>query len=105
MVMVMYLARAVLKVIWSKEQESKERQEKELQPVFQAQQVPGDKDDDEGVYGDDQVPLQAGKHLEDLSKCQGAGDHNKHCPESLGAEHKWEEAEQEEEKLHERGED
>ena len=36
MVMVMYLARAVLKVIWSKEQESKEREEKELQPVFQA---------------------------------------------------------------------
>ena len=90
-------------MIWSKEQESKQREEKKLQPVFQAEEVPG-KDNDEGDYGD-QVPLQAGKHLEGLSKGKGTCDDNKHCPESLGAEDKGEEAEEEDEELHEGGED
>ena len=52
-----------------------------------------------------QVPLQAGKHLKGLSKNKGTSDHNKNCPESLGAEDKGEEAEEEDEELHEGGED
>ena len=99
-----YLARAVLKVIWSKEKESKEREEKKLQPVFQAEKVPGGKGGDEGDHGD-QAPLQAGKHLEGLSKGKGTCDDHKHRPESLGAEDQGEEAEEEEEELHEGGED
>ena len=102
----MYLARAVLKVIRSKEKKSKEREEEKLQPVFQAEKVPGDKDDDVGDGDCDyQVPLQAGKHLEELPKDQGTGDDNKHRPESVGAKHEGEEAEEEEEELHERGEE
>ena len=91
-------------MIWSKEKESKEREEKKLQPVFQTEKVPGGKDDDEGDHGD-QAPLQAGKHLEGLSKGKGTCDDHKHCPESLGAEDKGEEAEEEDEELHEGGED
>ena len=91
-------------MIWRKEKESKEREEKKLQPVFQTEKVPGGKGDDEGDHGD-QAPLQAGEHLEGLSKGKGTCDDHKHHPESLGAENKGEEAEEEEEELHERGEE
>ena len=107
-IMASHLARAILKVIRSKEQEGKQREKKELQPVFQTQQIPDDNDNDQEHEDDDdaeQSPLQAGKHLEELPKDQGTGDDDKHRPESVGAKHEGEEAEEEEEELHERGEE
>ena len=51
------------------------------------------------------VPLQTGKHLQGLPKYESTGDDNKHRPKSLRAKDQREKTEEEEEQLHEGGED
>ena len=75
--------------MWREEEHCEEGQEEQLQPVLQAQEV----------------SLEAGEHLEELSEDEAAEDDHEDGPETAGAEQEEQEAEEEQEELEAGGED
>ena len=75
--------------MWREEEHSQEGQEQQLQPVLQAEEV----------------PLEAGEHLEELPEDEAAEDDHEDGPETAGAEQEEQEAEEEQEELQAGGED
>ena len=75
--------------MWREEEHSQEGEEEQLQPVLQTQEV----------------SLEAGEHLEELSEDEAAEDDHEDGPETTGAEQEEQEAEEEQEELEAGGED
>ena len=69
--------------MWREEEHSEEGEEEQLQPVLQAQEV----------------SLEAGEHLEELSEDEAAEDDHEDGPETARAEQEEQEAEEEQEEL------